>query len=732
MTHMSFNNFSKAITSIKEAYDTDTLYQKTVVNGKLQKKSGWALIGATYKHFKLWLNDGIKQDNEKRMEKLFNDCVEDLKTVSSESELFNEEALLKDIPSPYTLKITKFVINTLENNKKISDEKIKIVDQLKKTADLLTHDSSIVEDPDWLAIHSIKEVRDLNKKLENPYADLNEQETTLMKRCLRLFPEILKVEESCKNAILPIADNPKEFNAIKKIGYRFVHRADHLREEYGKMYGSVKSDANGRLLPTKKQLQGAFELAFKKMPLLMQNRSDENIRKLAARAVYTLMCDDEQTKSAEFPNNDFSFFIREVNETEKERDHKIKNTEYSSYLEFQIMTQVEALAKIITDKFKDLAGTDFQIHLDSKNPRVIELILLFNKEPKKSLETLIPHVLLTEGFLQSEEKKLEVENLNENDIKQAKKNLRSHLKSNLKEQLDKGLKKLEEQDLKEIKDNMQVWSIQKYLGNFLYDTVTREAYITLGKKQYNLAKGELNKFLIDFQQNYYEFLKNPQNLIDTLEQNKQNQAITGIKASLSAEEFKHHLSAIHGNEMSDSISNIINGTSFTEKQIQELKEASFLTVSKPDIESLLRVKMMQLMIIINQSTEGLEPQSLNPSHLESLQMRMNAAFNYNNVKFTPVERTWVINPDFNGVKLTHKINISAPYDNIADKVNTSVRTTEVTLASLVKKVDIDQFLPVSSKSNVGTLNESIDFGVSIDAAPSIDTIFKLFSVDEKK
>lgn len=748
MTNMSFNNFSKAIASIKESYDAGTLYKKTLVNGQLQRKSVTALIGATYKHFKLWCRNELKKDNEQRMEKLFYECVEELKkSATTESEMFT------DIPSPYTLKITNYVINKLQIDNKISQEKIAFVNQVKETADLIAKNplalslSHVMQDPDWLAIDSIKDVRELYKKLENPYAKLTDKEIDLMKKCLRLAPKIIELEETFESdPQLATMVNNKEFSAIKKIAFRFADRTDYLRDEYWKVYGSVKMDESGHLIPTKNQLKGAFDLAFKKIPLLMEHRTDPEIRKLAARFVYTLMCDDEQIETVKLPDNDFSFSILEVSESENDRNYDIKDIPFGSYLELHLMTQAEKLGEVIEETFKSSPIIGHPYYIDVKNPQFAPLLFNFNQQPKETLVKVLDFVKISTSILtpkvreRLENEGKDFEKVDKTEIQKIEQQIKSEMKQKLKEFIEN----LKNEAIRELKDSMQRASIRKYLGNFLFDNIQRESAIILEGREYNLTKkGNLELFLAEFKENYYQLLlNNPQTLINTVEQNKRNQEATGINADMTSEEWRKDLSALRGNVMGDSISTIVKDTSFSEEQINKLHEVSGL--SSKEIEPLLRVKMMQLMIIMNQSTVGLEPQSLKPSNPDNLQLRMITAYG-SEVNCIPTKGFCMINPDFNGIKLEQGFNIAIPTYGPLDKVKipTGFHEKHVTLGSLVKKVDIDQLLPTENQEPTedqeptenqrptwGRLNESTNFTVSIDGAPSIDTLFNV--VAEKK
>lgn len=761
---MLYGEFTNSIATLSDAHDVGTLYRKEITNGQLVSKTGIDLIGALIGHIFKWIIGQTKSENDQLMKELFDDAKAYF-TVdeSSDSPAINASTEI----TPYALKVSKYVLEQLKSKKLIEDKEFTAIDEELKThiKEIPDELKELVEDSDWKEIPSIYEVLKLSDELKKRSPKLSESQVVLMQRCLHLNEKIIHARELIKdNPEYTDFFNIEEFNAIQEVPARLAKASVRIHKRFHLHHGEVEV-VDGKLNPTKKQLLAAFKLA-KQIPIV-NHSNDPQLMKISARLIQTILLGPEGIKEIPFPQDCHSFEYQELNTQAENSRIPIKFEQLSSYLEYHIRSQTIPSTEAILIDIKSKTGISI-ILLEEDQKNITEKC--FIQEASDSSLSILKELLTTTTSSESENTKTQLDKyfqkvdldklqnlkekytisvslpLEKDRIKEIVEenlvdeitadnvdSLKAALQTAILERISKKEKAVTDfienitvDDLSKYQKKAQEKSIPKYAGNFIKDSLDRGNPLQINEISYNLTNPEeRDQFFSVCRDEYYKSLLSPNGVTQAMDQLELLHETCQFPKSMTQDQFYNFLvdARSEGTQVTDeALKAVAEKTCFSDEQIEILTKHSGKT--KEEIEPLLRLKMLQLMLVCNQSAQGANTSNFNPEIKKQIETRLHLN---SKVSCTQKETMTTVSPSLDSFEAY------ARYHMVIIKDGSGLDYSEnlVPIGSFDKVLTVDALSPPSDGSHTfGTYSEYNHVGISPLAVLNLEDLTK--AITEQK
>ncbi len=667
--------FTQSMVKLSDAHDVGTLYRKKVVNGQLVSRTGLDLIGALLGHIIKWILGKTTSENDRLMKDLFAEAKEHFES-SSTSEASDIQATTKI--TPYALKVSDYVLKQLKGAEAINVTEFNTIEsELKKHIRKIPNNlKDLIEDDDWKEIPSIYEVLKLCDELKKRSPRLSDDQIALMKRCVHLNKKIHETRKLIKkNSKYQEFFNIEEFNAIQEVSTRLVQSSIRLHKRFRSQYGKVEM-IDGALNPTKKQLLGAFKMA-KQIPIV-NHLTDPQLMVVSSRLIQTILVGPQRVKEIPFPDDCHSFEYQELNTQAEKAKIPVNFDQFDSFLEYHIRSQNRSLGLVLK---KEGIVSDISFNLGKE---VVEKCFTkpADEESLKTLNTLLAKTLSIGDF---------------EDL-QAKVFKRSSL---------------------------------DYTANFINDNLSRKGlFLKLGDQTFELAETKDREIFFELGRDsfYNHLLENPDKIDELIEQNEWLNESVQFPNDLTKEKFLEYLKEANAEANARCEESILEQvaemTCFTDEQIKNLAEKSHN--SKEEIEPLLRLKMLQLMTVCNQSAMGINTNAIDPGIKEQIENRLNTKLQ---LSCTLKQSVTTISPSLDGFQNRTRYHISF----VTDLTNIEFSEQLLPIGSFDKVLDIEALAPPATDSHTfGTFAEYDHVGISPLIVPKLDDLTKAITEQKVK
>lgn len=789
----SFSSFIQTTLDIQKGKEAGNLYLKELnKEGKVKSKKGWKFIKALFGHFFFLITGKAKQKLESKYNRLIDQTLKFYKKSVDESSpgKLKEHAFSVNFSN---IKQVQTILDVYMENLPAEEGIVTIPDELHEMYEKIdTKAKELFQKgpAEIKALHQAlkkksiepKEVKLLAEKLEKGKT-LSTNEKKLVVSCLKLGPEVVKTLER--------KDVQNYFNVdilqdIKKVGDRLLSNTSKLHDKFQKDYGSISDE-----IPTCGQLLGAFRLVLYNMKELHEANQKAEDRVYIMRAVQVVMFgkkiqkdnrakqnyrftfkEAEELKNNTFWKNNSVKDIKDLsqklstddglNEREEQllksalefgSDANIKESfEKVDKLNKQIGTnflkvpeEIEAIRKLFSSALsrtdqKEINDVFYSVYKEKlvnlhktfakkfgrvsiKNnkpiPKKSQLIAAFKMAFENMPELMEARVndqarKITARVIQLimvESKNIEKIPYPKNDVCFTFKEL-----SKKRQIVDLQLKEHSSffdfhlTDKTEIKKK----KLNKYIHSFYLDNIPRPSSIKkIGDEEFELKKESLGLFITKIKEKLLNVAsENPQKIIDMYEEYDKDQFLKSLP-----NKFEEILKTAFKND--DDLNAIENNIKLPE-DVQDQDKLS----------SLLKIRVLELMSLMNQSIQGFETIHFPELKKQDLLTVALCDIGFSTLDPNIQDRRMVLKEDIDGLTSSMTCNIGSPNDNKCQQLlNIDKKFFSeaelLPLFSFDRKIEIHQISPRGEKTDpLATFCNYENFLVSPDTLNILDKVLK--------
>jgi hypothetical protein len=697
MINQNFNKYAEGLSKIDEGYRAGALYRKDFSQGTITNKSLGGLLWSVAQHAYYVVthqNEKIKSIEKEQLISLFRQNISYLDSNKSSKDL----STAKNLTSKDLVRLNMI--------SKAFKEKFPPIKKLieENTGKLITFELKkplgkelLFSDKDFEALPIYSKLKPAN--LKQFLGQLNNESESYYGKCLALSSQINShLLFLSLNGQLEFT-NVNGLTAVNDMASSIYLSLQPLHDKFKSNFGTVPI-VDGQLRPSLKQLKGAFELSIKEIVPHLPDKLTPEGQVLLARMTQYIMCGD-QINSIAYPENEFCFTTQEFSTIE---DKLELPKQFHNPFEWHIKA-----SENLENNLKDLESVQNEI----------------NTLQKKLNE--VRQELNTQGSIL-----LSVEELDERDfnLKVREIDLVNHRKELM----------IQRRKLIDTRKELFQSQFHSYIEQFLKD-IQRLNLVKFKDNAYHTGSNEkdIEMLFAKLRDDFFEQVDDVEKQAKWIEFNKNLAETASIPNDLTFEKFEQIL--VKNSDRSPEKARIINSiklhASFTPEQLAKLlksKEPNQHEEYIKILEAQLRSRFLQVMLLLNQSTLGVDP-TLFGKNIETHPQFKLGAVNYP-VPLTFLPLKFGGNTYFDLDSNSHRSILEVSYSLSEEQANslgvdTRLESNPMTIPMLHlnRKLEISNFIDQGEQAPLSLTNYS-NICFRVQSLPLLDHFAETFIPQE--